>query len=421
MDQLVFRRAAEAESAAVFAILRAAFPAAADAGLERLRRLAFDEWHDLVVLAQDSRPVAVAHVEPHRLRVGACSVLKADIGHVAVRPDLQAQGLGTRLLQEIVAWLPQERFQISRLGGLMRFYQRFGYEPFPRRYVTLPVPARDAVLKGTPWSELLAVQAGIQAQVRPYDPAHDFHAVYRLRAAAALRPGALVLPTNPGPAPTTGPDPAKLVFVYLRDGRIEGYLRGGLARVHAGDPDLRYCLDELAVAPWDPEAVGTLVKTLLAKAVDRAPTEIMARLPYDEQLFAALTAAGLPFTVLEMRQALDGNMMQVVDLYSTLRAIAPELTRRLRAAGCCPWQGCLELRLPRLAADLRLTPDQVSAVPTGSAETVLELSHAAFIKALFGIQGLAEAAANVATLSGPQQVTAGILFPRLAAASGAWG
>ena len=50
----------------------------------------------------------------------------------------------------------------------------------------------------------------------------------------------------------------------------------------------------------------------------------------------------------------------------------------------------------------------------------LELSHAAFLKALFGIRGLAEAPA-VAALPGPQQVALGILFPRLPAASGPWG
>ena len=230
-----------------------------------------------------------------------------------------------------------------------------------------------------------------------------------------------MLPTNPGPAPVAGPDASRPVFVYLHDGSIQGFLRGGLARMHAGDAELRYCLDELAVVPWDPDAVGALVKTLVARAAELAPTEIIARLPYDERLFEALTAAGIPFNLLEMRQAWDGNMMQVVDLHGALRAIAPELTRRLREAGCCPWEGTLEFRLPRLAAALRLTPDKVTAVQAGKAEAVLELSHAAFLKALFGIQGLAESAAGFGHLSGPQQVTAAILFPRLAAAAGAWG
>jgi len=421
MADLVFRRATEADGEALSEVLCGAFAPADAAARERLIRLATEGWRELVVLADAGKPVAMAHIEPHRLRVGACSILKADVGHVAVRPDLQGQGTGTRLMQEIVAWLPKERFQVSRLGGLMRFYERFGYEPFPRRYVTIPVPARDASLKGKTWTSLLALSRRSAAAVRPYHPAKDHRPVHRLRGAAAMRPGALVLPTDAGPAPAAGPDPAKPVYVYERSGEIRGYLRGGLARVHAGDPELRYCLDELAVVPWDAEVVGALVKTLITRAREIAPTEIMARLPYDEQLFDALTAAGIPFHILEMRQALDGNMMQVLDLQGTLRAVAPELTHRAKQAGCCPWEGILELRLPRLGAFLRVAADKVGVAPKGPADGVVEMSHAAFLKGLLGLTGLVEAAPAAGPLTGPQQLTLGILFPRLPAASGAWG
>ncbi len=421
MADLIFRRAAEADAEAIAEVLCGAFAPADEAARERLCRLARDGWRELVVLTADGKPVAVAHVEPHRLRVGSCSVLKADVGHVGVRPDLQGQGLGTRLMTDLVAWLPEARFQVTRLGGLMRFYERFGYEPFPRRYVTIPVPARGAVLKGTSWDSLIALKRRAAAAVRPYHPAKDHRAVYRLRYAAALRPGALVMPTAPGPAPAAGPDPSRPVYVYERGGEVVGYLRGGLARVHAGDPDLRYCLDELAALEWDPGVVGPLVKTLMARAREIAPTEIMARLPYDERLFEALTAAGIPFHILEMRQAHDGNMMQVVDLAGTLRAVAPELTQRLRQAGCCPWQGVLEVRLPRLSATLRVSDGQAAIARAERPDAVLELSHAAFLKALFGLLAMPEAAAAAGRLPGPLQVTLGILFPRLPAASGPWG
>jgi predicted N-acetyltransferase YhbS len=421
MADLVFRRAAEADADVLAEILCGAFSPTDEAARERLCRLAVEGWRELVVLADAGRPVAVAHVEPHRLRVGSCSVLKAEIGHVAVRPDLQGQGLGTRLMQDIVDWLPRERFQVSRLGGLMGFYERFGYEPFPRRYVTIPVPAPDAHLKGTPWDALLALGPRSAAAMRPYHPAKDHRAVHRLRYAAAMRPGALVLPTAAGLAPAGLPDAARPVYVYDRAGEVLGYLRGGLARVHAGDPELRYCLDELAVVPWDAEIVGALVKTLMARARPMGPTEIMARLPYDERLFEALTAAGIPFNILEMRQALDGNMMQVVDLYGALRAVAPELTHRIGQAGCCPWDGALEFRLPRLSAALQVSADRVAAVQKARAAVVLELSHAAFLKALFGLDCLLDSAPAAATLTGTQRVTAAILFPRLPAASGAWG
>lgn len=418
-----FRQAREADSEAMARILCGAFRAESEAAQERLRYLASAGWRDMVVLEQDGEVVATAHVEPHRLRVGSCSVLKADVGHVAVRPDLQARGLGTCLMKHLVGWLPRARFHVSRLGGLMLYYERFGYEPFPRRYVTIPVPARDSELKGRRWHDLLAPGAAAADAVRPYHPARDYRQVHRLRMAASMRPGALVLPRDPGPAPTAGPDPSRLVSVYERNGSVVGYLRAGLARVHADDPEPRYCLDELAVAPWDAGVVGALVKTLMVRAADRVPTEITGRLPYDERLFEALTAAGVPFNVLEMRQALDGNMMQVVDLPGVLRAVAPELTRRLERAGCCPWSGCLALHLPRESAVVQVAPDKVTVVSPSADMTVqaITMSQAAFLKALFSLEGLPAAAAGAGALPGPVQVTLGILFPRLPAASGPWG
>lgn len=416
-----FRQATERDSEGMFRTLCEAFRVDSEAGRERLRHLSFAGWREMVVLEQDGTVVATAHVEPHRLRVGSCSVLKADVGHVAVRPDMQARGLGSRLLEQLVAWLPQERFHLSRLGGLMRYYERFGYEPFPRRYVTIPVPARDGELKGRRWHDLLAPAAVGAAAVRPYHPARDHRQVHRLRLAAGMRPGALVLPVDPGPPPSGGPDPARPVLVYEHDGKVSGYLRAGQARVHAEDTETRYCLDELAVVPWDSAVVGALVKTLMARAAEPHATEISARLPYDERLFEALTGAGIPFNLVEMRQALDGNMMQVLDLPTLLRAIAPELSRRLEHAGCCPWQGALAFRLPRQYGGLRLTPEKVSLLAGKAPEVVLDLSHAAFIKALFGLAALTESAAATAALPGPLQVTLGILFPRLPAASGPWG
>lgn len=417
----VFRRAAEADVAVMSRILCGAFRAESGAAAERLQHLAATGWREMVVLEQEGEVVATAHVEPHRLRIGCSSVLKADVGHVAVRPDLQARGYGTCLMRHLVGWLPRARFHVTRLGGLMLYYERFGYEPFPRRYVTIPVPARDGELKGRRWHDLLAPDPSSAPAVRPYHPARDYRQVHRLRLAASMRPGALVLPRDPGPPPSAGPDPSRLVSVYERNRAVVGYLRAGLARVHAGDPEPRYCIDELAVSPWDAVVVGALVKALIARAADRAPTEITARLPYDERLFDALTAAGIPFNILEMRQSLDGNMMQVVDLPGALRAVAPELSRRIAQAGCCPWTGCLALRLPRQSAALRVAPDQVAALADAPADAVLDMGHSAFLKALFGLESMTAAAASAAAQPGPLRVTLGILFPRLPAASGPWG
>jgi len=180
--------------------------------------------------------------------------------------------------------------------------------------------------------------------------------------------------------------------------------------LNAGETAPSYRLDDFAYDYDHPEAVEALVKTLMWRAMHNAPTVISCRLPYDEQLFEALTDGGIAFEVVEMRQAVDGNMMQVVDLPGTLEAIRPQLLERATAAGL--WQG-------RVRFELR---GQEGVLELGhSGECEVNCSHANFIKCLFGIVGFSELPHLAAGLTPEQRLTLGVLFPRTACASGAWG
>jgi hypothetical protein len=215
------------------------------------------------------------------------------------------------------------------------------------------------------------------------------------------------------PAPTTsGVNLKALEWVYEVDGQVRGYLRGGYGLVTAGDARPSFCLNDFAYDYEHPEAVEALVKTLLWRAMHEAPTVVSCRLPYDEQLFEALTAGGIPFDVVEMRQSLDGNMIRVVDLQGALEAIAPELARRRETAGTALWQGRVRFELPGLAGWLDLG---------GNEEAVVRCSHTQFVKCLFGIAGFSELPQWGAQLTPEQRLALGLLFPRLACASGAWG
>jgi predicted N-acetyltransferase YhbS len=389
---------------------------------EDRRRVEHDlrrEWLEYVVLERDGEMIASAHVARHWLRVGRCSVLKGDVGHVAVRPELQGAGYGTTFMRKIVHSMGVNGFHISRLGGLMKFYARFGYEPFLRRYVHIPVPRFSASLKGQNWGELLQVGLETPSGVRPYHPARDAAAVHRLRYQFdATRTGQRVIDPEPSGNATGEPDPAGLMWVY-DDGQLRGYLRGALGLVHAGDVAPSYRVDELAFAPTCPESVGALVKTLMQRAQDRAPTTLICRLPYDEGLFAALTAADIAFEVVEWHQAADGNMMRVVNLPATLRAVAPELSARLAGLPRLPWEGTVRLALPEDAAVLDIRQEGVQ-VTSDDGELVIEASHADFLKWLLGIAGFTEFPQQAA-LTPPQRLVFGCLFPRLPCAAGPWG
>jgi len=338
---------------------------------------------------------------------------------VGVRPECQGRGVGTYLMSELMALLPREGFHCTRLGGLMKYYRRFGYEPFPRRYVQIPLQPLDADCRGITWRELLSAPPEAAACVRPYNPQRDHESRGDLMRRFNLeRSGRMVDSLTDPPAPGAEPDPMCLVFE--QDGMVRGFLHGFIGPVHAGQPPV-YQVSDLAVDFDYPQAVEALLKAFLTQAASTAPTTVSCRLPYDERLFEQLTAAGIQFDILEMRGAFDGNMMQVLDLPGLLEAIAPELTARLQRAGVCPWQGTLKLVLPRHQAVLRVSAEAVSVELDGPVHATLELSHAILLKWVLGINGAGEHPWLTGSLNGPQQVTLNLLFPRLPAASGTWG
>ena len=136
MSGLVFRKGVEADKHAVMSVVAAAFRVPTGS----------DRWYHLAegftargrtwrVAERDGELVAALRVSRDVLRVGEGHVVKGDVGEVAVKPEAQGQGIATALLRDTVAWMRDSQFDFSRLGGLVRFYSRFGYVPFVRRYV----------------------------------------------------------------------------------------------------------------------------------------------------------------------------------------------------------------------------------------------------------------------------------------------
>jgi len=418
-------RVGEARDAdTIFEILRAAFDLGARPEREAAaRRLAERDFASFLLQEAQGRAVGVVRVAREELQVGRGVVVKGEVGHVGVRPELHGRGCGTALMRDAVRFMRDNGFHVSRLGGLMRFYSRFGYEPFPRRFVHIPVAPMDSCLKGTPWSELRALPEELARRVRRCDPARDHKAKHALvQRFNARRTGRTVMPEDPGPAPQSGPDPEGLEFVYEEDGALRGWIKGSVGRVHAADPAPSYRLDDLAVDCDCPEACEALLKTFIREAATIAPTRISARLPFDECLFAAITRANIAFEVVEMRQAPDGNMMQVVNLPALLEAIAPELGERLAAAGASPWQGVVRFELPREQGCLNVSAAGVSAQAPGSTPDLhVRTDHATFLRWVLGVCGFAEFVESFPDLAPAARLTLSLLFPRLPCASGPWG
>ncbi len=62
---------------------------------------------------------------------------KSDVGYVAIHPEYQGRGLGHKLMQKNQELLRELNVDIARLGGLTKFYSRFGYVAIPSVNYTL--------------------------------------------------------------------------------------------------------------------------------------------------------------------------------------------------------------------------------------------------------------------------------------------
>jgi predicted N-acetyltransferase YhbS len=382
--------------------------------------LVHSEYPHFLVLEDEGRVVSVLRLRPDRLQIGTASIIKGELGHVGTDPALQGRGYATALMNGAIDFMFDSGYHCTRLGGLMHFYSRSGYEPFIRRYVEFPV--RPEGIKGLSWDDMYGMGPELESRVRAYNPSHDHARVHTLRREFNEgRSGCQVMAEEPGPPPEAGPDPDGLDFVYEVDGVVQGYLRGHVGPVAAGDPP-SHNIDDLAISYDHPEAAEALVKRVLREARSDEPVVVTARLPYEEWLFEALTAGNIYFNVVEWRTAVDGNMMRVIDLQALFGELAAELTARLQATPMPAWEGSIEFLLPGVGGSFNLEDGRINANPNRIPDASIETSHASLLKWVFGISGFAEHPLyrDESIVPEARQVLAG-LFPRTACCSGPWG
>lgn len=413
------RTATKRDAASVAEVISGAYSPDKGAPAEEACRGNPEEWY---VLEHEGAVASVCRVFVQALRVGKCAVDKADVGWVGTRPELQGQGLGSELMIGLNELLREAGCHIGRLGGLIRFYERFGWQPFPRRTVEFVLQPAKAGANVTWPDEHLTPPGGFGGAVVPYHSKKHYHARAKLYEEMRARRSGSVVVTWAERAPNDPPDETGLRLACVDGGEVVGYLFAH-ERPDAGPFDAKVEIGEWAYRRSKPEALAALLVQALREAYARGAETVVARMPFDSEMERAMVRAGVWFRWVELHSAPASNMIRVLNLGETLRAVCPELEDRLAASPVAKWAGEIALCLPGgECVVLEVGGGKVAAWDWAPGKIRVDLDQATMVSLLFGIKGLGECATVQAEDDSIEaRAVCGALFPRCPTDSGAWG
>lgn len=372
--------------------------------------------------------VGCLFVTPASLWVGESVIHLADVGHVSVRADLQGRGFGTELMAGAVMLLRRDGYHLSRLGGMVRFYSRFGYRPFPRGMYELIVEPLEFGMGAITAEEAHRLPPEIAKHVRRYHPAKDWATCMKLwQEMYSRRTGAVVREIDLSTPPSSGPDPQGLSFVY-DDGGVQGYVfavRNPEGRVFR-PWEARILVQEAAYEMTRPEALWAPMRALATEAARLNCQRIVARLPFDTRIENALIDGGLTFRRCELMGGTAGNMICLLNLAGLLETLLPELQKRIARADLRQTMA-VEFRVEQQRATLELQDGKLKVTERLDAADRIR-SHKAsldtrsFVLLVLGLRDWVQVQSDAKRRPVPALDTLlRVLFPAQPAATGVWG
>lgn len=365
---------------------------------ERLAREIETHW----VLVREGQIVGAVHIQQEAIQVGRSIITKADVGEVCIAPSCQGEGLGTTLMQMTVAQLKASGYPLSRLGGYRRFYERFGWVPFPRGHIDFPLQGLTSRGGFTdPVSYLDRPEEDVY--IRPYNGHQDATACKALYTAFnARRTGAV--PERSFGSGTENP----WRVVYEKNGTVQAYVFAS----QSAPPHTRFStavsISDGACNPQNTQPLGETLRYILRQAAIAKAESVKARLPLDLSLYNMYRDASCGFIPSLWQSSEGGNMLQVLSLKNLLDTIIITLEERLQTAKQTAGEVILQVReetvgivwnekeikiVKRKKAGVVLEQDEVMKMVLGlvPVEHILQeqTEDAAFLKAAFPMQGTA--------------------------------
>ncbi len=303
MEKVVFRRATRSDAEAIFRVLSSAFQLEKDSfKWNNMRSIAYGGTENFLLMEKNNEIIGTVMISPHWLRIGSAKILKGDVGEVAILRELHGKGYGTRLMQECVSYLGKNGYHISRLGGLTRFYARFGYVPFPRRYYEFLLTDIKAGASVFTPDHFFLLTPDQEKCIRHYHPGKDWKMRDKIYDRFnENRSGSLIEYRNYSNPPSGEPDVSALRFVYDDDNEVKGYIFAVEYPYEPSPFESKVTIYDSAFDLSSPQAFIILVKYLLRESYKHNALRITARFPFDPLIQKLLIDASLHFSLQELQ------------------------------------------------------------------------------------------------------------------------
>jgi len=357
------------------------------------KRVPREQWRlSRTVWLPDGAPVAHARIADRTMRLGSVMLRVGGIGDVCTHPFRRKAGLMRQLFGHLVAFLREERYDLSLLWGIPRFYDKFGF----------------IVALTADW-----FQVG-RAQVS------RFHGPFQGRrakpgdAASVRRLFQDDLATRTGAMERRG-DVWLLRALREKWCRVIEDGRGRAVAYYRGEPreDDAFCLSEVSLGRTPSESAIRSVMADVAKVAKACEKpKLRFELPTDHPLGEFCFADGC-----ETHRACGhrgGGMVRITNLETLCQRMAPEWERLLADSPAVGWAGRFRLQTDMGTVDLAIARGRVRPEPpSGQAPALLSADQDKLCRLVLGFHTPAAAALlGHIRLTPPAQPVAAALFPK---------
>jgi predicted acetyltransferase len=334
----------------------------------------------------ENEPIASLIVTDHQIRIGSAVVRMAGIGDVHTQREHRMKGHASRLLEDTVAYMVDQGYDVSMLFGIPNFYSKFGYAVCLPSY-TLKVETRSA--------EDAQRRADVRI-VHPIEPEQMASVVDLYNQDNAFRTCSVVrTPEEFNEFRGWWNVPVDHLSMTDGNGQFLAYLVLDRSRKAVN-------VTELASA--DEQLYPTLLYELAQMAIERRCEYITFSLPLDHPFAEHVQRYGCEWTAKTERDG--GGMMRIINQETLMNKIQPELERRV-SRNTTHAQGTLAIETDIGMTVLTLGERAVGVSSKGTAPNRIELSQDRLMQLVCGHRSARD------VLNDPKVASTGDILPAL--------